>query len=133
MDDFTVCGEAEDGQAAIEKAKHLSPDLILLDFSMPRMNGGQAAPILKKILPDVPIILFTLDEDSVNQALAAAICVDRVMAKSDGMKALVPCMRDVLGMGPKSPNAVGPLAIPTDHRSTPSKSDRILPDKKPLK
>jgi len=41
--DFTVCGEAIDGLDAIGKVRHLSPDLIVLDLAMPRMNGLQAA------------------------------------------------------------------------------------------
>ena len=51
---FHVCGEAIDGFDAIEKAKDLKPDLIVLDLSMPRMNGLEAAPRLKKILPKTP-------------------------------------------------------------------------------
>jgi two-component system chemotaxis response regulator CheY len=57
---FTVCGEAANGAEAIEKAKELAPDLILLDFSMPGMNGGETAEVLKKSMPQVRIILFTL-------------------------------------------------------------------------
>ena len=48
---YDVCGEAVDGYDAIEKAQELKPDLILLDMSMPRMNGIDAAPRLKKLLP----------------------------------------------------------------------------------
>jgi len=56
---FTVCGEVEDGLIGIEKAKELSPDLVFLDFSTPGMNGAEAASILKRAVPNVPIILFT--------------------------------------------------------------------------
>ena len=51
---IAVCGEAGDGAQAIEKAKQLKPDLIVLDFSTPVMNGLQAAPILKGMLPNTP-------------------------------------------------------------------------------
>jgi hypothetical protein len=68
-------------------------------------------------MPAVPIILFTLDEDSVNKVPAAAICVDRVIAKPDGTTKLMQCMRDVVGLGPKESSTVGPLALPVD--STP--------------
>jgi CheY-like chemotaxis protein len=44
---FEVCGEAADGVEAIEQAKKLKPDLIVLDLAMPRMNGVEAASILK--------------------------------------------------------------------------------------
>jgi CheY-like chemotaxis protein len=57
-DDFTVCDLAADGVEAIEKAKQLQPDLILLDFAMQRMTGGEVAVILKGRMPHIPIILF---------------------------------------------------------------------------
>jgi CheY-like chemotaxis protein len=65
---FTVCGEAG-GIEGIEKAQQVNPDLILLDLSMPRMTGAEAAPILKSQMPHVPIILFTLHDDTMGKAL----------------------------------------------------------------
>jgi len=53
---FSVCGEAENGAEAIERAKELQPALILLDVTMPVMTGTEAAPILKQTIPDVKII-----------------------------------------------------------------------------
>jgi DNA-binding NarL/FixJ family response regulator len=58
-EDFEVCGEAENGKEAIARAKKLHPDLILLDLSMPVMNGLDAARVLKRVLPKVPVILFS--------------------------------------------------------------------------
>ena len=55
--DFEVCGEAENGNEAIEKARELRPDLIVLDLSMPVMNGIDAARVLKKLMPAVPLII----------------------------------------------------------------------------
>lgn len=49
--EFRICGEAIDGLDAIDKAKTLKPDLIILDASMPRLNGIKAAPKLKELLP----------------------------------------------------------------------------------
>jgi two-component system chemotaxis response regulator CheY len=57
---FEVCGEAENGAEAIEKAKELQPDLILLDMPNPGVSGTEAAPILKRLLPEVTVILFTM-------------------------------------------------------------------------
>ena len=57
--EFEVSGEAENGQDAIDKAERLKPDLIILDLAMPVMNGLNVAPILRKMLPDVRLILFT--------------------------------------------------------------------------
>ena len=57
--DFDVCGDAENGLEAIEMAQVLRPDLILLGLSMPMMNGMEAACELKRLMPMVPIIVFS--------------------------------------------------------------------------
>ena len=57
---FQVCGEAENGAEAIEKAKELQPDLILLDMTMPRVSGTEARAILTRLLPEVKKILSTI-------------------------------------------------------------------------
>lgn len=56
---WRVCAEVSDGQEVIAKAPQLLPDLIVLDLSMPTMNGLTAGRILKEILPKTPLILFT--------------------------------------------------------------------------
>jgi DNA-binding NarL/FixJ family response regulator len=81
--EFEVCGEAENGPDGIEKAKELQPELILLDLTLPGMSGTDAAPILKRLLPQVKIILFTTHPDGVNEALKATFDIDVVIAKSD--------------------------------------------------
>jgi len=55
--DFEICGEAENGKEAIAKALKLHPDLIVLDLSMPIMNGLDAARELKQVMPTVPLIM----------------------------------------------------------------------------
>jgi DNA-binding NarL/FixJ family response regulator len=85
---FEVCGEAENGPEGIEKAKDLQPDLILLDLTLPGMSGTDAAPILRRMLPQVKIILFTMHSDGVNQALASTFDLDIAMAKSDSILTL---------------------------------------------
>jgi DNA-binding NarL/FixJ family response regulator len=56
---WTVCGEASDGREAIAMAQELRPDVVVLDLSMPVMNGLTAAHVLKEIMPATPLILFT--------------------------------------------------------------------------
>jgi DNA-binding NarL/FixJ family response regulator len=85
---FQICGEAENGAEAIEKAKELQPDLILLDLTLPGMTGTDAASALKRLLPQVKIILFTMHTDGVNEALATAFDIDAVIAKSDSILVL---------------------------------------------
>ena len=56
---LTVCGEAKNGLDGIKKAKRLHPHLIVLDLSMPIMDGLEAARKLKRLMPAVPLIMFT--------------------------------------------------------------------------
>jgi DNA-binding NarL/FixJ family response regulator len=56
---FEVCGEAESGRAAIEKARGLNPGLIVMDLSMPGMNGIEAARCLRQFLPNAVIIILS--------------------------------------------------------------------------
>jgi CheY-like chemotaxis protein len=132
-DEFTVCGEAASGGEAILKAAGLAPDLILLDFVMPGMNGGETARTLKKLMPGIPVILFTLDEDSVNEALAATMGVDAVLAKPDAALHLLDCMRRVLHLGKGPSTAVGPLAVPIEPAPEPSQpaNPTVTEDKPP--
>ena len=58
--DLAVIGEAEDGHAAIRCAETLSPDLVLMDLSMPRMNGLEAIKEIKKTSPKIKIIALTV-------------------------------------------------------------------------
>lgn len=85
--EFEVCGEAVDGVDALEKARQLHPDLIILDLQMPRMNGLQAARELKSILP-VPIILFTMYADLVDHATASSAGISAVVSKLDDLSVL---------------------------------------------
>jgi DNA-binding NarL/FixJ family response regulator len=81
--------EAIDGLDAIYKAEKLKPDLILLDLAMPRLNGAEAAVVLKKTLPDTPIILFTLHTNLSGESLSSAIGVDAFVSKADGVSTLL--------------------------------------------
>jgi DNA-binding NarL/FixJ family response regulator len=96
---FEVCGEAENGAEAIEKAKKLQPELVLLDMTLPGMSGTEAAPILKRLLPQVKIILFTMHTDGVNQALAETFNIDVVIAKSDSITKLTEHLNALLRPG----------------------------------
>lgn len=94
--EFQVCGEAIDGFDAINKAQNLKPDLIILDASMPRMNGIEAAPKLKKLLPKTPIILFTFHESMMQGFPAGQMGVDAVVTKDLGMFPLKETVRALL-------------------------------------
>jgi DNA-binding NarL/FixJ family response regulator len=87
-DGYKVCGEAADGLEAIERAAELKPDLILLDLAMPRLNGAEAASILKRAMPKVPIVLFTMYADKFNGKLASTVGVNLVLSKTEGLSKL---------------------------------------------
>jgi CheY-like chemotaxis protein len=94
---FHVCGDAADGEDVIEKARLLKPDLVLLDLAMPRTNGIVVASVLKEMMPNTPIILFTMYSEAVRRTFSPkGIAVDAVIAKADGMIGLIDCIQRLL-------------------------------------
>ena len=87
--DFEVCADAENGREAIEMAEQLLPDLIVLDLSMPVMNGLDAARVLKRIMPTVPLIMYSVFEDRFVEQQARLIGISDVVSKSDPFSVLV--------------------------------------------
>ena len=57
--DWEICGEAADGESAVDMFKELHPNIVILDFQMPVMNGIETARRMAEIAPAVPIVLFT--------------------------------------------------------------------------
>jgi DNA-binding NarL/FixJ family response regulator len=82
-EDFELCDEAVNGLDAITKAKECNPDLVILDLGMPVMNGLETAKELKRIMPTLPIILFTLHGHVISDDHARLYGIDLVVAKSD--------------------------------------------------
>jgi DNA-binding NarL/FixJ family response regulator len=77
-----------DGFEAIKKAQLLKPDLIVLEVSIPGLNGLEAAPEFRKLLPKTLIILFTRYGDLLRGFDVREIGVDAVVSKEEGMSAL---------------------------------------------
>jgi DNA-binding NarL/FixJ family response regulator len=94
--DFEICGQAENGREAIEKAQQLHPDLIVMDLSMPVMNGLEATKILKTLMPAVPVILYTSHSDPFVEKEARFAGASAVMSKSESMAALIDKARSLL-------------------------------------
>ena len=82
-ENYDICAEATNGREAIELALLHRPELIILDFSMPVLNGIDAAGELKRLMPDVPIILFTQYADLSNIVFAIGAPVDRIVSKTN--------------------------------------------------
>jgi CheY-like chemotaxis protein len=94
---FSVA-EAEDGRQAIDNAKQMRPDLIVLDFSMPVMNGIQAAKALKQIMPHVPIILFTGHASTALEEEAFAAGIAALVSKDQDISNLITHVQALLGV-----------------------------------
>ncbi len=75
QEDMEVVGEAGDGRAAVELALQLQPDIVLMDISMPELNGLKAAAKLKRVAPDIKILTLTrhTDEAYLKELLQAGV------------------------------------------------------------
>lgn len=91
-----MCGEAEDGFEAIGKAKQLAPDMIVLDLRMPVMDGLEAARELRRLFPQMPLMMLTCYHSSAAEKQALASGVTAVFSKPDGMQNLIWRARAVL-------------------------------------
>ena len=98
-----MCGEAGDGVEAIKKARELQPDLILLEFTMPKMSGLEVARALKLMMPQVPVIMFTFYKEAGLEPIAYAAGVDMVISKQDSITALSDSARTLLRSGVSTP------------------------------
>ena len=79
-----IVGEAADGSEAVVLARQLAPDVVVLDLSMPHMDGFQVAGLLRQDLPDCAILVFS-DLEAEREALAAG--ADRYLEKGAGFEA----------------------------------------------
>lgn len=94
--DFEVCGHAENGREAVEKALLLQPALIVTDLSMPLMNGFEETRMLKKLMPAVPVIIYSAHIDALIEKEALAAGASAVVHKSDAMRILIGKARELL-------------------------------------
>jgi len=94
--DFEVCGEAENGREAIEKALLLKPALIVTDLSMPLMNGLEETRILKTLMPAVPVIIYSALSDPFVDKAALEAGAAVIVSKSDNVRVLVEKARQLL-------------------------------------
>jgi len=79
-----VCGEAENGKIAVEKVMELRPDLVLLDLSMPVMNGLDASRRIASVSPRTIMVMFTMHKSLQLVKSAKSIGIKAVLCKSDG-------------------------------------------------
>ena len=96
-DGFKVCAEAENGMTAIDLLVHVKPDIIILDLAMPIMNGLEAAPRLRALLPQVPIILFTLHADQLTNENLSSLGISAIISKGDPLQNLLQKAYELMG------------------------------------
>jgi DNA-binding NarL/FixJ family response regulator len=115
-DGWTVCGEALNGRHAVLLAADLKPDVIILDFSMPMLDGLQAAKEILNVTPQVPIIMFTFHKTRQLDIEAERFGIRKVISKNDPLAVLLNVIQESLNGDHLS---VGPLAIPADKSAIP--------------
>jgi DNA-binding NarL/FixJ family response regulator len=81
--DWQVCGEADNGQVAVEKVRELKPHAVILDLSMPVMNGLEAAREITRTAPNVQMVMFTMHTSEQLRKDAQAVGIKDVISKAD--------------------------------------------------
>ena len=101
-DHWEICAEVPDGKAAVEKAGELKPDVVILDLIMPLRDGISAGRAIHELLPNVPLLLYTIMASPSLEADARRAGFQAVIHKSDAA-ALVAAIRNALASrGPSS-------------------------------
>lgn len=91
--DFEVVGEAEDGERALEEVVRTRPNLVLLDYRMPHMNGVQAARRISHLSPQTAMVMLTSEDDPEVRAEAADAGIARYLLKSGRADELLQTLR----------------------------------------
>jgi two-component system, NarL family, nitrate/nitrite response regulator NarL len=95
---FDSCVHAENGAEALVAAERVKPTAIILDVSMPVMNGLEAAPRLRRILPDTPIVLYTLYEPAtLAKTDISSMGISFVASKDEPLQSLVSKVESLVG------------------------------------
>ena len=95
-DEWVICAEAENGQQAVSKAEEQRPDVVILDLSMPVMNGLQACREIKRMLPSVPVFLYSLQDSSSLESEARKVGARAVLQKGWPVPSLIAALEERL-------------------------------------
>jgi DNA-binding NarL/FixJ family response regulator len=95
---WEVCGEAENGREAVNKVKELQPDLVVLDLSMPVMNGIEAAREIRQIAPKIKIIIFSMHDSERIAEEAKRAGADAYLAKTAHFNEMQKIIGGLLGL-----------------------------------
>lgn len=97
-----VCGEATNGEDALREVAKLLPEVILLDLSIPLLNGLRVAEVLKRDYPDLAVIVMSEQDASVLSRLADVAGIQHYVPKSRAAFDLVPILLSLRQDSPKN-------------------------------
>ncbi len=106
-----VVGEAKDGIETINLAAMLKPDIVMIDISMPKMDGIACAQLIKKQLPNTFIVIVTIHEESVFKVLADSLPADGFICKSSISHDLPKVLKKLLPRINPDPTKIGPTMM----------------------
>lgn len=92
---WEVCGEATDGQDAVEQASRLKPDVVLLDFTMPLVNGLEAARRIRREVPTAHVFVLTMHESDQLAEEARRAGAEGVVVKSEAHRSLIRAIESI--------------------------------------
>jgi DNA-binding NarL/FixJ family response regulator len=90
--------EGEDGEEAIRLTRELSPDVVVMDIAMPRLNGLEATKQIKAEWPDTKVIVLTVHDEKAYREAANAMGADAFLAKKTVMTELLPTVKTAVGI-----------------------------------
>lgn len=95
---FVVCGEATNGQQAVDEVKRLHPRVVVLDISMPVMNGLEAAAEIRRIAPETKIVMLTMHDTQAMKDQARKYGADAYIVKTEIADTLVSEVKRLLDL-----------------------------------
>jgi len=101
--DWEVCGEATDGQDAVAKAKQLQPDVIVLDITMPRLNGLDATGVIRKEVPSAKVVILSQHQPALMKQVALTAGAGAYVTKSEVSRELMAAIDGLLSNGSSQP------------------------------
>ena len=98
-----IIGEAADGIEAIDKANIFRPDIVVMDVSMPKMNGLDATRVLGRELPNSKVVIVSQNDPDITRRQADAVHAAAYIPKCDVFQDLLPTLHRLMGRGNLAP------------------------------